>query len=344
MKDGEIARIEKGDQQAGITDNDRERQAVLEKVEALPSLDDTRRKEAVSLADFARRWNESGLKFYGASVRGKPHRAMGDYDFSVLQRPQRSGRADDGATLLPRSLSWGVHPSALLLLRRDDPAAFLAMLEHLGRQALEETAKDWLCDLAYTVMLSPMPALGVMVAQRLIPIISKRTAVGLLDHIMKARDRSELPPQDPFADLLDKRFSDEVADEGKDAEELRVARQKLEAKTIAERQKNEELRQAERQVRLLEKRLAEQAKPADSEVVDKEEMRRLREKVRELKSNARATRDDTSQARRNVGDAYAGMKTKSKEKESLRGGHRRTCRPKTICFCLGRWKTPSRRG
>ncbi len=215
-------------------------------------------------------------------------------------------------------LPWGIRPAALLLLRRDDPAAFLAMLEHLARQALEdpeETAEDWLCELAYAVTLSPMPALGVMLAQRLIPIISKRTAVGLLDQIMKARDRSELPPQDPFADLLDKRFSDEVADEGKDAEELRVARQKLEAKTIAERQKNEELRQAERQVRLLEKRLAEQAKTVDSEALDREEMRRLREKVRELKSNARVTRDDTSQARRNMGDAYAGMKTKSTEKE-----------------------------
>ena len=72
-------------QQAGNTDNDRERQALLEKMAALPSLDDTQRKEAVSLADFARRWNESGLKFYGASVRGKPHRAIGDYDFGVAK-------------------------------------------------------------------------------------------------------------------------------------------------------------------------------------------------------------------------------------------------------------------
>lgn len=72
-------------QRAGNTDDDRERQALLEKMAALPSLDDTRRKEADSLADFARRWNESGLKFYGASVRGKPHRAIGDYDFGVAK-------------------------------------------------------------------------------------------------------------------------------------------------------------------------------------------------------------------------------------------------------------------
>lgn len=72
-------------QQAGNTDDDRERQALLEKMAALPSLDDTRRKEAASLGDFARRWNESALKFYGASVRGKPHRAIGDYDFGVAK-------------------------------------------------------------------------------------------------------------------------------------------------------------------------------------------------------------------------------------------------------------------
>lgn len=72
-------------QQAGNTDDDRERQALLEKMAALPSLNDTQRQETSALAEFARKWNESGLKFYGASVRGKPHRAIGDYDFGVAK-------------------------------------------------------------------------------------------------------------------------------------------------------------------------------------------------------------------------------------------------------------------
>lgn len=69
--------------QAGNAHDDRERQSALEKMAALPSLDAAQKKEAASLADFARRWNESGLKFYGAAMRGKPYRALGDYDFGV---------------------------------------------------------------------------------------------------------------------------------------------------------------------------------------------------------------------------------------------------------------------
>lgn len=70
-------------QQAGNSDDDRERQEVLGKLAVLDSLDETQRKEGVALAEFARKWNESGLKFYGASMRGKPYRALGDYDFGV---------------------------------------------------------------------------------------------------------------------------------------------------------------------------------------------------------------------------------------------------------------------
>lgn len=69
--------------QAGNAGDDRARQTALEKMAVLPSLDDTRRTEAAALADFARRWNESGLKFYNASTKGKPYRAIGDYDFGV---------------------------------------------------------------------------------------------------------------------------------------------------------------------------------------------------------------------------------------------------------------------
>jgi len=72
-------------QQAGNTDDDRVRQSLLQKMAASSDQDEVRRKEAASLAEFAKKWNESGLKFYGASVRGKPHRALGDYDFGVAK-------------------------------------------------------------------------------------------------------------------------------------------------------------------------------------------------------------------------------------------------------------------
>jgi hypothetical protein len=70
-------------QVAGNADDDRERQATLEKLGTLPDLPETLRKETASLVDYVKRWNTSGLKFYGASVRGKGARAIGDYDFGV---------------------------------------------------------------------------------------------------------------------------------------------------------------------------------------------------------------------------------------------------------------------
>jgi hypothetical protein len=72
-------------QQAGNTDDESERLALLEKISAISSQDETFDKELGALIEFVKKWNGSGLKFYGASVRGKPHRAMGDYDFGVAK-------------------------------------------------------------------------------------------------------------------------------------------------------------------------------------------------------------------------------------------------------------------
>jgi hypothetical protein len=213
-------------------------------------------------------------------------------------------------------LSWGVRPAALLLLRRDDPAAFLEMLELLARQALEDVEdadESWLCEMAYAVMISPLPALGVLLGERLIPIISKREGVKLLDQILKARDRTDLPPQEPFADLLEKRFSEEVSDEGKDAQELRVARQKLEAKAAENRQQTDQLRQREREVRLLEKRLAEKTKSAETET-DTVALRELKEKLRLEKSANRQSSEERAQLRRELGQAYAELTAERQEK------------------------------
>lgn len=221
-------------------------------------------------------------------------------------------------------LPWNVRPGALLLLRKDDPSAFLEMLELLSKMALEdpeETEEEWLCELAYAVMISPMPAVGILIAQRLIPIISKRAGVQLVDHILKTRDRMGLSPQEPFADLLEKRFSEEVADGGKDARELRIARQKLEAKAAENRKQIEELRRRERELRLLEKRQAEQARPAETEAdaaeteADAAEVRELREKLREQQATIRQSNAERAQLRRELGQAYTELKAGRKERE-----------------------------
>ena len=70
---------------AGNTDDDKERQELLAKLAVDSSLSVELRREAEALAEFAKKWNGSALKFYGASMRGKPPRALGDYDFGVAK-------------------------------------------------------------------------------------------------------------------------------------------------------------------------------------------------------------------------------------------------------------------
>jgi hypothetical protein len=70
-------------QEAGNAEDDHRRQALLEQLAALPDLDASLRQEATTLAEFVRKWNESGLKFYSSQYRGKAPRDIGKYDFGV---------------------------------------------------------------------------------------------------------------------------------------------------------------------------------------------------------------------------------------------------------------------
>ena len=76
---------------AGNCNDDRDRQLALAKLAGLPSLNAGRRVEARSLAEFARQWNESGLKFYRNNLKGQSSRAVGEYDFGLAEdSPLRS--------------------------------------------------------------------------------------------------------------------------------------------------------------------------------------------------------------------------------------------------------------
>lgn len=72
-------------QKAGNTDDEHERLAALEELRATPKLDEALGRELRSLIEFVKRWSNSGLKFYNSSMQGKPHRALGDYDFGVAE-------------------------------------------------------------------------------------------------------------------------------------------------------------------------------------------------------------------------------------------------------------------
>ncbi len=92
-------------EQAGNTESERERRSALEKLAAVPALDEAARQEASAMAEFVRRWNESSLKFYGQDpqVKGKGARALGAYDFGV---PEGSPLRPIAELYRGRMLAW----------------------------------------------------------------------------------------------------------------------------------------------------------------------------------------------------------------------------------------------
>ncbi len=73
-------------QAAGNADDDHEREAVLEKLAAVPGLEPGLSEEAKALAAFVHRWNGRSLKFYASQYRGiKSYDAILNYDFKVAK-------------------------------------------------------------------------------------------------------------------------------------------------------------------------------------------------------------------------------------------------------------------
>ena len=73
-------------QQAGNAATEENRAAALEKLAVLPAADSPLREEAKVMADLARAWVGPSLTPYSGQSRGKPPKAVGDYDFGVASR------------------------------------------------------------------------------------------------------------------------------------------------------------------------------------------------------------------------------------------------------------------
>ncbi len=203
---------------------------------------------------------------------------------------------------LPDTVPFGLR----LLLVRDDPARFLEVLEAGGKDALTSTDHERLSSFAHGLLNSSATTIGILCARSLIPLIDKRNATFLLSEIERARDRLNLPPDDPFAEILDRRFADEIADGGKDAEELRKARTRLESKAAEVSQLKDSLEQLRREIRLQEKKAPSSAL-APTPAAEPPELRELRDKVRELKSSIAERNNERAAFRRELGEAYADL-------------------------------------
>jgi hypothetical protein len=171
-----------------------------------------------------------------------------------------------------------------LLLARDDPAEELRVLAEIAREILDATDPEQLVKLGYGVLCSRHTEVGILICRSLIATLPRKQATFLLEQILEARDKLDLPPDEPFGDLLEKRLADETPDEGTDAAALRAARRRLEAKAAEVRELSEKI---ERQRRALDRREQEQkasAPAAPHLPADAADVPQMRLKLAQLKS------------------------------------------------------------
>jgi hypothetical protein len=172
----------------------------------------------------------------------------------------------------------GIPLSAALLLENDNPARTLQLIDDFARDVLDSNNTVHLKELATGLIYSPHRALGIMVARGVIPLLPSNQAMRIFDRILEARDVLNLPPDDPFGEIVDERYAEHEEDDAK----LRAARRSLDAKSGEVRELREKLEGFQAEIARQEKKLA--ATAAAQPALEAAALKELRRKVDELKS------------------------------------------------------------
>ncbi|MGL4401914.1 MAG: SEC-C metal-binding domain-containing protein [Luteolibacter sp.] len=218
-------------------------------------------------------------------------------------------------------------PGLELLLVRDDPAAFLKCMDEIAMEALSLNRMASVSDLAFGLMFSPLRSVGILLSRGVLPVCPKEEAVTILDQILIARDKLDLSPDEPFSDVLDRRFAEEeVAGGGKDTEALCLARQKLEAKAGEVRQMKHALEQLKGELERREKaspakKLADVSAPPAAPV-DEKALKELRDKLGALKTDLKERHAERAELRRELSKTLSDL-------ESLRETAAKTAMPES---------------
>lgn len=203
-----------------------------------------------------------------------------------------------------------------LLLADDDPAKMMRILDERAQQVLQSEDPDVLGVFAHSLLMSKFRSLGIFVARSLIPVLPQAKAHRMFNLLLEARDQLNLPPNDLFGDVLDERFRDASEDEGKEADALREAQQRLDAKA-------KEVEVLKAGLDRLHKEIAqrEQSPPPAAPVVapapvpvEEPALRELRRKVEELRSTLNERHTERNELRRDLQKAHAdleGLRQKS---------------------------------
>lgn len=247
--------------------------------------------------------------------RGYSEKLKQAWDF-ILFFVTRAGRKDiverilrvrPDAAQIEKDLPGGTR----LLLARDHPARMLELLEELSLQALQTEDSDALEKFAYSILETrQLHALGIFVARSMVPLVEQRDASFLFEQILETRDKLNLSPDDPFDDIMDRRFAENEDDQRKESGEFRKARQNLNAKVEEVRQLKESLAGLQKEIARREQKRAVTPQPARVTApipVDEPALKELRQKVESLKSELKERHSERNEIRRELQKAHTDL-------------------------------------
>jgi hypothetical protein len=206
-----------------------------------------------------------------------------------------------------------------LALAENEPAEELRLIEEGARELMAADADaESLKGFADTLLFSRFRELGILVARGVIPMLPAKKASQLFEDILDARDLLNLPPDDPFSDIIDKRLlkQEPSAGDDKDTAIFHKAQRKLEKKAAEVRELKETLHRVQRDLELREKK----EKRAAAETVvepsaeEKKQTAELRSKLEQVKSSLKQTHLERNEVRRDLEQAH-------EELEKLRADH-----------------------
>ena len=207
-----------------------------------------------------------------------------------------------------------------LILLEDDPAKMLEEALAAAIRGLGYEDVGGMCGLTEAILLSKFRPFGIYIARSMIPLLPRKEALKMLERIFEIRDAMNLPPDDPYSDVLDKRFAEEVVDDGKDAAALREAGRRLKDKADEVRRIKDELEHLRREVSRREKKATPTAAATAPVGTESGELREtriedLRLKVMELKSVLQGRHEERTTLRRELEQAHTDLE-KLRQKQS----------------------------
>ena len=185
-----------------------------------------------------------------------------------------------------------------LLLSATEPTRFISHLQQEPLSLLDKANTDSECFyFAVSLLYSPCPALGILVARGIIPMMEKGLADRLLNEVLMARDRLQLAADDPVRNLLGSHQGEAgETDIDKTRAELFAVRQRLLDKTAESRKLRASLDrlQADNQRK---SQLAAEASARATPDQSRETIEDLRTKVNVMKSMLKELHQERSSMR-----------------------------------------------